>query len=1548
MLINTHFQISSSCSGKRRKMVNLSGYEIIEQIFKSHNSTIYRGCRNSDGCSVIIKTMNNEYPGIEELAGFRREFQILSSLSGDKIIKVYDIIENKNSLAIILEDIKGKVLSEHIKTDKLSMTEKLMLSINLTDAIDQIHKQGIIHKDINPSNIVWNINNNQLRIIDFGISTELSKEKFQNSSFLEGTVPYISPEQTGKINRVVDYRSDFYSLGITFYEIFTGLTPFTGDDLKIIYSHIAIPPKEPCIISKDIPSSVSKIIIKLLAKNADDRYQSIHGLKYDLLYCLENIDNEEKIKSFKTAQKDTSDRFQIPQKLYGREFDIEHIIKTFDESLNKKIRVLLISGYSGIGKTSVVKEINKLLVDRNYIYTSGKFSQLERNKPYSAIISAFRVLIENLVLEYKNIEMWKSSLSDALGSNGKIMLDLIPGLRNIIGDQPEIPLLNPVEEKNRFQIVFRNFIKVFAKKKHPLVIFLDDLQWSDFSSIDFLKYLLTSIDVNNLLIIGAYRDNEVPDGHHLINMIEELKSIHGNSKFLNHIVLEPLHENIVNKLISDTLKRKPKDTFHLSNLIYRKTKGNPFFVNQLLISIYQKGGFRFNENEMQWDWNLSEIEQLQISTNVVEFLVAKLKELPENALAILKNASCLGNCFDLKTLYLISDKSISITDALWLTIVNDFIVPVNYNYKFLHMPKDDFLKSDIEIKFRFSHDRVQQACYSLISDSDKMLIHKNIGRILSDIYTSHNNFDTYIFEVVNHLNIARGIIDNKKERIELAKLNYKAGIKAKTNSAYEIAHSYLLICKGLLFVEEWKCYPENYFNLIYELTETIFLSGNLPVASKECELLLDAASNDIDRARVHALNAKILDFSGDKREVVIDEIRKGLLFLGVSLPCDFNEIDEKFKLNMEKLKLYLENSKIDDLVNLAEMTDENKIMIMKLLFQVQAAAFQHYPPLNFLIQLIMFNMELTYGTTDLSCKNFAEFGIVLGSILGNYEMAYQSNKVAFTLLEKYRAKSLEAGCYYIFATFISHWRVHYSESLNYYDLSIKRGVETGDMWHASFSCSHKVHLNLYTGLNLDSCKSEAENAIKFLKNAKVSLLVPMVDIFLHTVNQLQSNYNFKKENSMLEEFIRSNNMVLLCNFGVNNLIINYLLGNVESAEKWDRFTDKYLQGETGFFSIPDHYMFQSLLMISKYKNADVHEKEVILDVVTNNIKQLKNWSDNCPSNYLHKYFLVSAEFARIKNESLDVITTFYKKALTSISSGDFVHMKALINELIGEFWLSKDEELISKTYIKEAHYFYKLWGALSKVKIIEDRFRKYFPDNNRIETEMFSSEQKSSTSKFSHVTTLDLKYILKATQSISVEIKKEKLFNVLMRIITECTGAQKGCLILKHMVTGNLYIETVKRDDSDDIDVLKSIPLYECDDLCQEIVLYVAGTLENIVLSDAKRSQQFQNCKYIITENIKSLLCMPVIHKNSFMGIIYLENNLMENVFTSGRVNTLKIILLQIASSIEHARHYECLEEMVKEKNAQLEKVKIEHRKSVLLNSQKQNNIIKSASGPTE
>ncbi|MBN2441347.1 MAG: AAA family ATPase [Spirochaetales bacterium] len=1509
-------------------MINLAGYHTIEEIYKSYNSTILRGIRHSDKIPVIIKLLNKEYPSDIELSYFHREFEITDKLSGDGIIRVYANEKHNNSLAIIMEDIGGISIAKVLKSKKLKFGEKLSLAVKITDALSQIHGQNVIHKDINPSNIIWNRKTNQLKIIDFNIAVELKREitQFMTMDILEGTLDYISPEQTGRMNRSIDYRTDLYSLGVTLYELFTEVLPFNWkDEAEIVYCHMAKIPIPPHKINPDIPEVLSDIIMKLLSKIAEERYQMAIGLKKDLELCTHELKSKGEIASFIIGQNDITDRFQIPQKLYGREKEIKLLLTVFKEAANGRSSLLLVDGYPGVGKSTLIHEIHKSIIDKKGYFISGKFDQLEKNIPYYAIIKAVQGLIRRILTESdENLETWKQRIINAVHHNAQLIIDLIPEVEHIIGPQPSVIELNPVEAQNRFHLVFREFINVFAKKKHPLVIFLDDLQWSDLSTLDLVKYLLGSSEVQHILFIGAYRNNEVRPGHPLLLLIDEIKK---RSPDLTHVIhqlfLKPLNRFFINQLISDTFRCHPDKTKSLTDLVFQKTEGNPFFTNQLLNSLYNRGVFKFLIDKGRWEWDLKKVSEVDVSDNVVDLLVQRLELLPSKTVMFLKLAACIGNNFDLKTLSFISEKSVSETGIkLWPAVEGEIIYPLDSNYRLINLHWKDAAFISVDIGFSFQHDRIQQAVYSLIPEDEKPVFHLKIGREFLKTYRKTKNED-YIFDLVNHLNIGRELIEKTEDRIELSELNLIAGRKAKKSTAFATAANYFETGKSLLIDKEWSFIPGKRFELFMEHAEAVFLSGNLHKAEELCEYLFTITNSNIDNGLVYNLKTVILEFQARFSEA-IDEIRKSLLLFNLTLPLEPREIDQKIKEGIMKMQKGLEETPTEELVKLPHMTEQEKILAMQLLFQVIPPARQSNPHLYILAALMMFDLTLAYGTTPYSCKCFVDCGVIQSSILGDYATAYKLGEASFALINKFKADSLKPAAYFGF-TFISYWRAHYKESLKYYDMSYRIGLETGDIQHAAYARAHKIHLFMYVGENLTECRQETENTIIFVKESQTAMPFLLSRIILYIIKKFQnipgkdSEIDFEQsDDEMIMTIEKINNLVYLGRFFQYNTFVNFIHGDIQAAEKWNMMAEKFIFEAQSDFPKADHYLFQSLILIRKWKNSTAREQSKIMDTLTKNLKKLENWSDNCPPNFSHKYYFLCAEMAIIQNESLIKIINLYKKALEAIGENDFIHMKALINESEGYFWVDLGHGIIGKAFIREAYYLYKQWGAFRKVAQFDQKYSHNFFSREGTYSKVKSSRHDLTDSQSITGSIIDMASIVKSNQAISSEIKIEKLLRTLMYIIIENAGAEHGSLLLKNQSDNELYIEAMKTVNSDRIDVMQSLPYKQSRNLCPEIIQYVARTMKSIVINNAGIEGDFKNYPYIQENKIKSVLCMPIIYQNTLKGIVYLENNLSDSVFTSERINIIKILSSQVSISIDNARLYKNLEEKVKERTNQL------------------------------
>ncbi len=1498
-------------------MIHLTGYLIKDEIAKGSNSIVFRGVRESDNTPVVIKLLAKDYPSPKEITDFMHEFQVMEKTFCDGIIKPYEIVKGSRH-AIIMEDIGGDSVASALKYSQVTLDEKLLLSIKMTHSLSQLHKHNIIHKDINPTNFIWNHKTGEVKLIDFGISTEVAREspQFVNVNFLEGTPAYISPEQTGRINRPIDCRTDLYSLGISFYEMFTGAVPFQGvDKSELIYYHIAKTPLPPHEVNPEVPIFLSQIIMKLISKTAEERYQTAMGLKRDLEFCHKNFDSLKPNRiSFVPGQGDVNDRFEIPHKLYGREREIEELIGCFENASEGGSEFLLVSGNSGVGKSSLIHEIYKPITAKKGYYISGKFSQFMQSTPYYGIAQAFNGLIKQLHAESQiSLDSLKQELLDSLGSYGQLIVDVIPELSNIIGPQPPVPDLNPLEFQNRFKLAFREFFMVFARQEHPLVIFLDDLQWSDSSTLDLIEYLLESGAIKYVFVIGAYRDNEAEALQPLLRKLEKLKSEQGQIAKIKQIYLNPLEFPAINQLVAETLHCRLEESKPLSMIIQKKTNGNPFFISQMLNTLFLRKAIKFLPEKGRWTYDPEKVEAAEISDNVIDLLVKSLKSLPKGTKRLLELGSCIGNQFDLETILLISNLPLeALAKDLWAAIEKEIILPLDNNYRYIGSLLNETDLSNLEIRFCFAHDRIRQAVYSVIPESEKSRKHLIIGRQLLKSLRETRRSDI-TFDLVNHLNKGRTLITDKSDRLELAELNIIAGLKAMKSTAFSTALAYFDTASSALSAEEWADTKEKLFRLSLERTKAAVLSGDLQKAEALIDYLSEIANGSLEKCSVSSIRVLLYIFQGKLFET-IGEARKALLLLGINLPVSAKEIDKKIQSGIKKVQRFLKKTPVEEIVNLPVMTDPEKIMAMQLLFQVNPQAIQVNPPLFNLSTLIMFDLTITYGTTPLSCKCLGDFGVFLGTALSDYKTGYKLGEAAFSLINKFKAEAQKPPVYFVFS-FISPFIKHFQESLDYYYMSYQTGLETGDLMHATFALANRAHLSIWVGKNLNECKEETENSLVFIKKVNGPAPQLLSEIVLYTIQKLQTipvsgmNQDFEARDKEIISVIENvHNVVFLCRFYQFNTLVSYILGDIEEAERWSNMADEVLYAVSSDFPISDHYLLKGLILVGKWKGSSPEQRGQIEEALYEIKNRLRNLTDTCPENFAHKYYLLTAEIAIIQNKPLETIVELFRKAGDYIGGSDFIQFKALINELSGKFWLERGDATVSQAYMREAYYLYGKWGADRKLALM---------DRDISLCGSWSSKTSEDSTLSTVVNNIDMNSIFKATQAISSEIKIERLLAILIGILIENTGAQLGCILLKNEFDGKLHIEAFQDIELGHCQVVQSLPA-ESEKLCLEIVQYVVRTKDVLVIHDASLDPDWQGNQYIKNNRIRSVLCIPVSYQNRLKGIVYLENNLSDNVFTSSRMETIKILASQAAISLENARLYENMEGKVRERTFQL------------------------------
>jgi len=1325
------------------------------------------------------------------------------------------------------------------------------------------------------------------------------------------------------MNRDIDYRTDFYSLGVTFYELLTNRLPFeTTEEMELVHSHIAKQPNFPHALVPEIPHILSEIVMKLMAKNAEDRYQSAYGLKMDLEECHRQWEQTRCLNPFLLGQQDISDRFQISQRLYGRQQEIEQLLAGFERVSQGGKEMMLVRGYSGIGKSVLVREVYRPITRQQGYFISGKFDQFQRDIPYSSLVQAFRFLIEQLLTENEvQISAWRQKLLAALGNNGQIIIDIIPEVGLIIGSQSTVAELASMEAQNRFNLAFKNFIQVFTQRDHPLILFLDDLQWADEASLKLIQLLMTTSESHYLYIIGAYRNNEVTQAHPLILTLDEISK---TEDIVNYISLQPLKLIEVNQLISSSLNVALETARPLAELVLTKTDGNPFFINEFLKALYHEELLAFDYEQNRWQWNLRQIQAQDITDNVVELMAIKVQKLGLATQELLKLAACIGNQFDLQTLATVSEQSPRKTATDLLPgIFNGLILPLSDAYKLAESDVQGLAEA-VTIEYRFAHDRIQQAVYSLIPEADKEAIHLQIGQLLLQ-NTSLEKQELKIFEIVNQLNLGKQLINRQQERDELARLNLRVGQKAKKSTAYQTAFNYLQVGLSLLEEDCWKQQYDLTLKLSIEATEAMFLIGDLEQMERLIEVVLKKADTLLEKVQVYTLKIQA-SASQNKLVETVNIALQILEMMGIVFPKQPSPLDIESSLEEVKSGLATRRIKdIKDLVNLPKMTDPKMLAVMSLMFEMMHACYVTSPSLFTLAVSKMVSLSVQYGNTPPSVKAYAMYGIVLCGVVVDIDGGYQVGQLALNLIEKFDAKELKPSIFFLVNCFVRHWKEHISETLIPFLEAYRIGLETGDLQFAAWGIHSYCYLAYYSGKELGELEQEMEKASVAISQIYQKHILERHKTYWQAVLNLRGksedncrligeHYN---EESMRQVYLEINDRNALCEMYLQKLILCYLFQKYPQAIENSTEAEEYVGNAVGTINFAIFHFYDSLARLAMLTDTLNIQQQYILEKVTANQTKMKHWSHHAPMNYLHKYYLVEAELARVLGQHKDA-REYYDQAISLATINEYINEEALANELAARFYLGRDQKQVARHYLVDAYYAYQRWGALAKLKDMETRYPQFLASALSKNKATFPSVSKTTGGSSE---ALDLATVLKASQTISSDILLDKLVENLVKIMIENAGAQTGFFIL--VKEGQLLIKTQGTVEQDKVIVSESVMVSTSQHLPLSLINYVERTRENVVLNDATCEGIFTTDPYIIQNQSKSILCTPIIHQGQVIGLLYLENNLSTGAFTPDRLEVLKLLSYQAGISLQNAQLYVALSENEKRLTQFLEAIPI-------------------------
>ncbi len=1503
--------------------MTIPGFTLAERVHESPLRVVFRATRDADGEQVILKTLLAQYPRKREVAELRREYQIARKLSFEGIIRVHSLVSHgAGNLAIEMEPFGLSLADLLARRDgqPLRLDRFFAVAVRLAEILGRLHERDVIHKDVVPRNVLIDPATNELRLIDFGISSELSRERQRVvlSQRLEGSLPYISPEQTGRMNRDLDYRTDYYSLGATFFELLTGSLPFSATTaLEWVHRHISQAPAAAHDLRAEVPEPLSQIVSKLMSKSVDDRYQSTFGLIADLERCRADLLRAGSVTPFELGLSDVSRRFQIPQKLYGREAELAQLRGMFDDVAHGRTGLCLVSGEAGVGKSALVNELSKSIVGKKGYLVQGKFDQLQKSSAYGAFALAFRGLMPQLLGESdKRLDRWRAALREALGPNGQLMVALVPELELVIGAQPPVPELPPTEAQNRFQLVFMRFVKVFANARHPLVIFIDDLHWSDVPTLNLIQRLVTARELSHLFVVGAYRGKEVHAGHRLRMTLNEIEKV----RELVELRLQPLEREAVIRLTADTVRTDVARARPLADLLYDKARGNPFFVNELLKSLGEAGAISFDPEAGRWDWDLEAVRRAELGDNVVEFMVANLRRLGASTQQVLQLAACIGNTFDLKTLSIIYERSMEETGAeLYEALKRNMLAPLSDSYMLVGTGaawEDD--GDSVNPTYRFQHDRVQQAAYALIDPDRKQGVHLSIGRLIQ-LHSSDQELEERLIDIVGHLNAGRRLMVDASARRGLARLNLRAGVKAHRSSAYESALAFLRVGREILPDDAWDTDYDLLLALSTEYQKCAYLTGDHEQAETWTDAMLAHARTPLEKAEILSARTRQYATVGKMRES-IDAAMKGLSLLGIEFFDDPGP--EAIAREVAAVQRNLRGRPIPELIDAPALVARTEGVAIGLLMEIFPAAFLSGSGDLFpYLVLKAVNISLRHGNSPESAFAYAAYGMLLCGALDDPALGYEYGKLAVAMNEQLADIALKSRVIYVYTMFIHHWSEHWSSMTPWFRKGIEAGYQSGDLLYLAYSAQDCIIWD--PRLDLDTASEEQRRYLSIVADCEYQDSLDSGTLFLQMQLNFQglteSRYSMSDgafDEALCVEGMRARHfMTGVANYHIYKAEIHLFYGDHVGALVHVVAQEALIASSMSLPQLVRFHIVSFLTRAALCPEMDPAEQETARARMNADLGKMSTWADHCPVNFEHLRLLMQAERASLAG-SMQEALQLYEQSIAAAATAEFRRDEAMASELAGRCLLRLGLGTAADGYLRAARYLYYRWGAARKVEQLEETYphlREHTDSARSGESPSLTRTHTHSTSSATdsiNFSALDMSSVMKASQAISGEIVLGRLWRTTMQILLENAGGQRGWFVVREgdrlvVEARGSSTEGDAEGGADDDGAPPEVLTDEHPTLPISIINNVLRTGKPLVLADASRSAQFASDPYIVSEQPKSVFCVPLRHRGRFEGAIYMENNLTSGAFTEERVEVIKLLSAQAAISTENARLYQ-------------------------------------------
>ncbi|HZV71711.1 MAG TPA: AAA family ATPase [Saprospiraceae bacterium] len=1471
--------------------------QLLEKIYESGNATVYKKI-DGDNHAVTIKLLKTDFANPKQILKFNNEYSILADLDIPGIKKVISKGIYQGAPSIVSDYFDGITLRKYFTQTPFNLEDRLKISAQIAHILGLIHQKNIIHRDLTSDNILINAESLEINIVDFGQSIKIDVKTIHlsNPDQLEGTLSYFSPEQTGRMNRILDYRSDLYSVGVILYELFTGHLPFEiKDPLKLIHSHLALYPVQPHELNPELPMQVSRIIRVLLSKNAEDRYQSGFGLEADLKHCIQLLQETGKIAEFEISHNKVFTKFQIPQKLYGREPEAAHLLQAFEEVTDGKGKMILVSGYSGVGKTALVNEIHKPITAKRGNFIRGKFDQYNRSVPYSAFTQALNEYCQLILTEPdEQLHYLRKKISEALGHQGQIIVEIVPDLQLIIGKQQEVIRLEPIENKNRLDLLLLKFSRAIATIDRPLVLFLDDLQWADSASLDLIKMLASESESLVMLIIGAYRDNEVDATHPLYLLLQELTK---KSITVFDLKVKPLPYEDVHSMIQDTLHQKGME--EISGLIFDKTKGNAFFTIQFIRLLLDQHLMVYSENEKVWTADVEKIKAQSFSDNVVDLMIRKIKSLEPATQFSLTMAAAIGNKFDLELLSaLINSSPKEVLEQLWPALTEGYITPINENYRMFGIEELSIDPSNVI--FSFAHDRVQQASYQLIPDEERPMLHLKIGRIL---YDKFRNDEDHLFDIVNHYLLGLSEVTEKNELERARQLNLRAGLRAKQANAIGSAIRHFSTSLQLTSPQAWDNDYENTLLLNKELAEAYYLDGQLEKSQTLIFHCLEKATNPIDRADIYYVWMLRLALES-KYDEAVDAAIKGLK----ELEYDFPKVttQEEVQTHLQQIIAYFQEHPIPTLYDLPLMTSERYKAVMKIMDNLTAPLYLGGKTELWILHVfkkILISTE--HGMSHPLCYAFSELGLIF-NLFEMFDFGLPAGDLARKLSYRFEkeAPRQKGRTGNIVANYVYTYYKHIRDIDEYNRETILSSQESGELIFGGYAVMNQYFNHYYTSEKLlQELSLEFESGITFGRKINHHMahnaLVALEMCVDYLMNPEMTNSEVRSKRFEIDEFLeicRSTNELYgpICLY-LYSMQAYTIMGKLELALIADVNAAKFV---APIFAAVPHYSTYMFFHGILHLDLAIRDKTYIIPESVNTFMgYLGRLKVVNPANFEHKHLLLEAMKAQHAGKTIEALQLF-EDTIQSAQKYKYVNNLAVAHEKTAALWVIEGRPHYALHHIKQSIIAYTQWGAFAKVK----QLQQYYADIISQQPVIEKSEINVGVTESIDKEQLDLMSIFKASQAFTGLLSMDELKRHIIDVVMEGAGATRVALIAPDP-SGTIVeiIGTLGEEYRSESFLIQN----EVDILPLSIINYVTRKKEPLLINDVSADRVFNRDQYFETSKAQSIWVLPLIINTDLKGILYLENNLSINAFTEDRIRLLQLLSYQLGISIENARLYE-------------------------------------------